>query len=118
MLLTNCIIYGNTSSRVGDDDNLYGTGVTNACWYSDSPGLVNVANHNITGDPLFVGGGDYSLQATTPCLDKGSTAVPYTTDILGNPHLDNDNDGTAQPEMGCYELTALPPPSGTVINIY
>lgn len=91
--VSNCIIYGNTTAKAGDDDNLSGAGVTNACWYSCSPGLVNTANSNITANPLFVGGGDYHLKSRSghwtsmgwvndasdsPCIDKGPPGWDYS----------------------------------------
>lgn len=50
------------------------------------------------GDPLFIGSGDYHLQATSPCIDGGDPASPVTTDIDGDPRPQ----GTA-PDIGADE---------------
>src|SRR5262249_27390207 len=58
---------------------------------------------NITADPLFVNAaaGNYRLQATSPCINKGSAAAPSlpATDFDGAPRIL----GSA-PDMGAYEF--------------
>jgi hypothetical protein len=126
--ITNCIIFGNTTAKAGDDDNIAGPDVTNACWYSCSPGLDNVANSNITANPLFAGGSDYHLQSkygrwtptgwvkdaqTSPCIDAGPPLWDFSLETPVN---------GARINMGAYGGTmyaskSKPPPAGTVIML-
>lgn len=52
--------------------------------------------HSKKGDPLFVGGSDYSLQAGSPAINAGIAIEGITTDILGNPFV-------GVPDIGAYE---------------
>jgi hypothetical protein len=79
-------------SGVTFDHNCYhGTGL----WKFDG-GSVNLTTlaawqaamgqdaNSITGDPLFVGGGVYSLQSGSPCVNAGAD-TGLTDDLAGNP---------------------------------
>jgi hypothetical protein len=61
----------------------------------------------INTNPLFVGGGNYHLQATSPCIDAGSNSlVPagITTDLDGYARIvDGDGDTIDEVDMGAYE---------------
>jgi hypothetical protein len=55
----------------------------------------------INDGPEFVGGGDYHLQGTSPCIDIGNNSyVPggVTTDLDGNPRIANTT-----VDQGAYE---------------
>lgn len=92
--IINCIVWGN-----GDD--LYGCDAT----YSDIED-GDAGTGNISADPKFVdpSGGDYHLQATSPCIDAGNPD-PAFNDIK-----DPDNPeqakwpslGTTRNDMGAY----------------
>jgi hypothetical protein len=65
-------------------------------------------NNNQSVNPLFVGGSDYHLQSTSPCLDHGPDPTGFTgvpcLDLDGRPRLlDHDGDGTARIDPGAYE---------------
>jgi hypothetical protein len=57
---------------------------------------------NINTDPLFVdaAGGDYRLQAGSPCIDAGDPATTLTEDIDGN-----SRPAGSGYDMGAYEYT-------------
>ena len=63
---------------------------------------------NIDADPKFVdaANGDYHLNMSSPCTDKGtnSGAPDHDLDKTTRP-LDGDGDGTAVTDMGAYEST-------------
>jgi hypothetical protein len=73
--------------------------------YSGSPGAPPFGTwsvpHNITTNPLYVGGADYSLQNTSPCKDTG-TAVGVTDDLDGDVRPRG-----AGPDRGAYEFQRL-----------
>lgn len=62
---------------------------------------------NLDADPLFVGVGDFHLQAGSPAIDSGRNdgAPDYDLDGVVRPQ-DGDNDGVAVVDMGAYELVA------------
>ena len=99
--ITNCIFYGDTGNQ-----EIYGVSrsVTTAT-YSDIQGGY-AGTGNINADPLFVNptSGNYRLQLTSPCIDKGSATAPNlpATDLVGEVRIL----GSA-PDMGAYE-TWLP----------
>jgi len=64
----------------------YGYEVTsdyNTAWNVTTAFPNGASAHDTVEDPVFVGSGDYHLQATSPCIDTG-TSTPYTTDLDGN----------------------------------
>ena len=93
--LKNCIVYGNSGN--GDYYNHKECVFANSCTTPDPGGTGN-----ITDDPQFVGAGagNYRLQATSPCINRGSNAYSQgTTDLDGNPRIAR---GTV--DMGAYEI--------------
>jgi len=103
-LVTNCIIWGNT----GADDLTIDSG-TPTVTYSDVGTGTPAGAGNISADPMFVGSGDYHLQAGSPCIDAGNNDAASLPDFDkdGNPRVS----GTAV-DMGAYEYqepTNLPP---------
>jgi predicted outer membrane repeat protein len=124
--LYNTIVYGNTSlGGLPGQDLYFGEWGLQDCtvnaYHSDigdwaikrgtpTYNPVNVIN----ADPVFVNPGEeeYQLNAGSPCIDAGTTAVPDppglpATDFEGNPRVS----GVA-PDMGAYEFTegGVPPP--------
>jgi hypothetical protein len=100
-------------------DHAFDTGYS--CMQTEHAGGLN----NIPDDPLFVGGGDYTLQSASPCIDKGSSRQ------AGIDAPDDDRDSNSRPvrihfgleypsgyDMGAYEYRsggtiALQAPGGT-----
>jgi len=68
--LRNCIFWGNAGGGV-----LNPGGHTITYAYCDSQDGVQPGSGNISADPLFVGGGNYRLQAGSPCVNTGSNAL-------------------------------------------
>lgn len=97
----NCIAWNN---HTGPTQGLAGAGVTNNSWQAP----VNGA------DPLFVGGGNYRLTASSPCIDQGTTISQFSYDL----------EGGARPfgaawDQGAYEYGSTPtgePPPGPVFG--
>jgi predicted GH43/DUF377 family glycosyl hydrolase len=52
--------------------------------FSDLEDGVVTGTGNISADPLFAGGGDYHLQAASPCIDVGTTAGAPAYDWEGD----------------------------------
>lgn len=112
----NNIIWGNTAQDGGDISLLLysGVGVANAYNndYTNMTGIGSWTNSggNINADPLFVGGGDFHLRSSSPCLDMGLNSAPGipATDFEGdNRVIDGDGNGTATVDMGADEVASL-----------
>ena len=82
--VTNCILWGNTNTNEI-------TGVANfkaptvSYTDTDQTGYAG-SNGNINQAPLFVGSGDYHLQATptaSPCIDTGTSSGAPSDDLAG-----------------------------------
>jgi hypothetical protein len=95
--LINCIVWGNTASW--DHDISSGT----PCEYSCSPDAP-AGLGNITNSPAFIGGGNYHLSSTSPCIDAGTNMEAIATDLDGKPRpAEGDGDGIPEWDMGAYE---------------
>jgi len=109
----NNIIWGNTAVASGDDIYLTrgsGTAQSSNNTYADMDGDGwEEEDFYSSSDPLFVGGGVYHLQPSSPCIDSGDGSAPAfpPTDIGGNTRvLDGDNDGTQTADRGGHEFVA------------
>ena len=73
--------------------------------YIEIPFTIDSNNLN-NENPLFVGGGNYHLPASSPCINKGLNTAPSipTTDKDGNPRITG---GTV--DIGAYEYNSSAP---------
>ncbi|MFH1099034.1 MAG: right-handed parallel beta-helix repeat-containing protein [Candidatus Uhrbacteria bacterium] len=88
--MKNSIVWNN-----GDNISI-SSGVTFNATYSDI-GEAITGTGNINQNPLFVDGGDYHLQGTSPCIDTGDPASAYVLEPAPNGGRIN---------MGAYGNTA------------
>ena len=82
----NCILYNNYSSDDPTNGNYIG-GSFSSCCTTPTPDL---GLGNITNAPLFAdqAGGDFRLQAGSPCINSGNNAyAPAGPDLAGNPRI-------------------------------
>lgn len=68
---------------------------------------------NINLDPVFIGGGNYNLGATSPCIDRGSNTVAGFTmpvaDLQVNKRIVDGQSGRGVVvDMGAYEYGSTP----------
>lgn len=87
-----------------------GTTANYNCVYNNTTNYTSISAgaNDVNSDPLFVGGGDYSLQSTSPCIDAGTSSNAPSRDIIG----------TTRPrgngyDIGCYEY--IPPAEEEVV---
>jgi hypothetical protein len=114
---TNTRVYNNTvtgsagggmCTNAGND---VGVEITNNIVYNNTGGQISVVNatlsHNLTTNPLFTGGGVYTLQAGSAAIDAGVTLAAVPIDLAG----------TTRPQGSAYDIGAYesggggPPPS-------
>lgn len=103
----NTIVYYNGSAsyvRLASDVVQTGGAVSNSCTGVLLAGGGNTANAPLFRDPS---GSDYTLLPGSPCLDTATNLASVTIDLNGTGRpIDGDGDGTARPDMGCYEAAA------------
>ena len=109
----NCIIWGNIG--VTNVLNEYNLVTFDSCCIEDIDGTYGGGSNNIASDPLFKSTDNYHLQSGSPCVDTGMTVSDLVIDLDGvmRPQ-DGNSDGSADYDMGTYELEA---PKGTVILV-
>jgi hypothetical protein len=132
-IFINCILYGNTATTSGPQVYLDDAGSNPNFYYCDVQGgtaafglngnsYTGTYQNNIDADPKFVspsgGAGtgfngvtaDWSLQASSPCIDKGDPAETYpATDKAGNPRV-----RICRIDMGAYEYNTGVPLSASI----
>lgn len=90
-VLTNDIFWNNSASY---DQEISVSGTLSATYSDIEGGYAGIGNIDL--DPLFVGGGDYHITASSNCKDVGTSA--------GAPS--NDIDGDLRPQYGGYDMGA------------
>ncbi len=117
--LTNSIVWGNVAGRNGDQIaviDIQGPSSITVSYSDVQGGVSEIYNHgsavnwlagNIDLNPLFLDAGDYHLQSCSPCIDKGDSVSPYSSEPLPNGALIN---------MGAYGNTAEATDSSQIID--
>lgn len=95
-------VYGDIAAGQAFTNNLTHNNTTNLNLKNQSCGSC------ITGDPKFVGGGDYHLQPSSPAIDHGVAVAAIEVDMDGN----SRPQGAAY-DIGAYEYGSAPPPNPT-----
>ncbi len=72
-------------------------------------------NNNITSNPLFLGNGNYTLQATSPCIDKGiNVGLPYSGAAPDMGYAEYASGGNATPTANAGADQTITLPTSTV----
>ncbi len=100
--------------------DLQNVACANLSWSLAQTSNCSAVNNNKVGDPLLAP--DYTLQATSPCLDHGPAPELYAgvpgTDLDGGQRLlDVDGDGFARNDCGAFEMMGAPAGPGDVRNL-
>lgn len=105
---------GEVIASVADNS---GVTFSNNCWFGqttdpDASGSGDITNNPLMVDPVSLSSdadadaSNYALQATSLCIDAGSTGTAVTDDYNGDSR-------DASPDMGAFEDGGTPPPSGS-----
>ena len=88
--LTNCIVYGHSSSQLWDSANI------KAVWSDIQDGWFGIGN--ISADPLFVDSDNfnYKISWNSPCVNAGTNLLIVANDIFG----------TTRPQGCCWDMGA------------
>lgn len=101
-MVNNNILWGNSDFSGGGDIIIpIGKGFGKHNDYNEMVGIWFEEANNINVYPYFIGNGNYHLQPSSPCRDKGSKDVPL-------PAKDIDGDDRvlfAAPDLGADEIT-------------
>lgn len=118
VFLTNCIVWGNTSSGEGPQLSIFGSahyptsatvehcdvqGGEADVWVYYMYSELYWGSGNIESAPKFLSVDDYHLQPWSPCIDAGSGAAGY--DFEGDERgFDGDGDGIGVTDIGADEF--------------
>ena len=108
MRVANSILWGNTAMA---SPGIFDGGATLLMTYTDVQGGYP-GDGNLTADPAFIGGGDYHVDASSPCVDMGDNEAEIvpSTDLDGEPRpVDGECDSLSTVDMGVYELQSVCP---------
>ncbi|MCX6269168.1 MAG: MopE-related protein [Bacteroidetes bacterium] len=106
-LLTNCILWGNSSSI----EDFSGSSPTITYSIVQQASGVYAGTGNLNADPMFINGanGDLHLLTCSPAIDAGNdAATSIATDLDGNPRKFDAVDGGQIIDLGCYESQSPP----------
>ena len=115
--INNSIVWGNTCDGATDNCSFMMNGsLRNSCT-TPAPSAPYDKGGNITANPMFVGGGNYRLQPTSPCIKKGRNFYTFSGKDTAITSKDTDLDGMPRiqggtVDMGAYEY--VPPFTVTV----
>jgi len=70
---------------------------------SPQPASQGGAFDKTSGDPLFIGGSDYRLSQSSPCIDAGSNTYAAAADMLGVTRPQNGGH-SLKTDIGAYEM--------------
>ncbi len=110
--LINCIVWNNLLSEDSEEICTFGDNAIPVASYCCIEGGYD-GEGNIDQDPLFTDPqqGDFSLQATSPCIDTGTATQAPETDITGKARPQQ-----AGIDMGAYEYSVYIPLTITKTN--
>ena len=108
--ITNCILWGDSclgNPTVSEIFKLEGAGGSVVVQYCDiDQGGYEGSDGNIRQDPNFVGGGNYHIQAGSPCIDAGIDIAPWQ-DFEGDDRYDDPNTpNTGEGETTYFDIGA------------